>query len=149
MRAVIQRVKEATVRVDGKTVGSIGRGLLVFLGVEKGDGRGDLEYIAKKVVNLRIFEDHKGQMNISLKDVGGEVLLVSQFTLLGDARKGRRPSFERAEEPGRAEELYLALGSMIEREGIRLERGVFRAMMEVELVNDGPVTILLDSRRPF
>ncbi len=149
MRAVIQRVKGARVRVEGRTVGSIGRGVLAFVGVEKGDDRKDLEYMARKIVNLRIFEDQKGQMNLSLKDVGGEVLLVSQFTLLGDARKGRRPSFERAEEPGRAEELYLALGELIEREGIRVERGVFRAMMEVDLVNDGPVTILLDSRKLF
>ncbi len=149
MRAVIQRVKGARVRVEGRTVGSIGRGVLAFVGVEKGDDRKDLEYMARKIVNLRIFEDQKGQMNLSLKDVGGEVLLVSQFTLLGDARKGRRPSFERAEEPGRAEELYLALGELIEREGIRVERGIFRAMMEVDLVNDGPVTILLDSRKLF
>lgn len=149
MRAVIQRVKGARVRVEGETVGSIERGILVFVGVEKGDGGEDLEYMARKIVNLRIFEDEKGQMNLSLKEVGGEVLLVSQFTLLGDARKGRRPSFDRAEEPKRAEELYLSLGDLIEREGIRVKKGVFRAMMEVELVNDGPVTILLDSRRLF
>lgn len=149
MRAVIQRVKEARVRVDGNIVGEIGRGILVFLGIEKGDGTKDLEYLAKKIVNLRVFEDDKGQMNLSVKDVEGEVLLVSQFTLLGDARKGRRPSFERAEEPERARELYESLVRMVRMEGLPVEEGVFRAMMEVELINDGPVTILLDSKKTF
>jgi D-tyrosyl-tRNA(Tyr) deacylase len=137
MRAVIQRVKNACVRVDGKVTGAIGKGLVVFAGVEKGDTEKDAEYIATKVVGLRVFEDTEGKMNLDLKAAGGGLLVVSQFTLLGDLRKGRRPSFDGAEGPQRADM------------GISAAEGVFKAKMEVELVNDGPVTLIVDSRKVF
>ncbi len=149
MRAVIQRVKEACVRVDGKVTGAIGKGLVVFAGVEKGDTEEDAEYIATKVVGLRVFEDTEGKMNLDLKAVGGGLLVVSQFTLLGDLRKGRRPSFDGAEGPQRAEALYRELLKRIEDMGISAAEGVFQAHMEVELVNDGPVTLIVDSRKAF
>lgn len=149
MRAVVQRVSRAEVRVHGEVTGRIGTGFLVLVGVEAGDGDADVAYVADKVAGLRVFEDPGGKMNLSLADVGGAVLLVSQFTLLGDCRKGRRPSFTGAAPPARAEDLYRAVARRIAGAGIPVETGRFRAEMEVELVNDGPVTLLLDSRRRF
>jgi D-tyrosyl-tRNA(Tyr) deacylase len=147
LRAVVQRVTFARVRVDGRTVGEIGRGLLVFAGVEKGDGPDDIKYVAGKVSGLRIFEDDAGKMNVSLAEAGGSVLAVSQFTLCGDCRKGRRPSFDDAEAPASARPIYEALVRELRALNITVETGEFQAHMEVELANDGPVTILLDSRR--
>ncbi len=147
MRAVVQRVTCARVRVDGRVVGEIGPGLLVFAGVEKGDGPGDVQYIGGKVGDLRIFEDTAGKMNLAIADAGGAVLLVSQFTLCGDCRKGRRPSFDDAETPAAARPLYDALVRELRARSLKVETGEFQAHMDVELVNDGPVTILLDSRR--
>jgi len=149
MRAVIQRVKQARVAVEGQTVGEIGPGLLVFLGVEQGDGDGDLEYICSKIAGLRIFEDGQGKMNLPVGDAGGSVLVVSQFTLLGDARHGRRPSFSRAAPPEEGERLYDAAVECLKQAGLRVQTGEFRKRMDVRLVNSGPVTILLDSRRAF
>lgn len=137
----------ARVRVDGRTVGEIGRGLLVFAGVEKGDGADDIKYVAGKVSGLRIFEDDAGKMNVSVADAGGSVLAVSQFTLCGDCRKGRRPSFDDAEAPASARPIYEALVRELRALNLKVETGEFQAHMEVELANDGPVTILLDSRR--
>ena len=147
MRAVIQRVSRAQVDVEGRTVGAIGRGLLALIGVETGDGEGDLDYVLKKVPNLRIFEDEQGKMNLSLLDVKGEILAVSQFTLLGDARGGRRPSFIAAARPETADPLYERLVKGWRELGISVGTGVFGADMQVSLVNDGPVTLLLDSRK--
>ena len=149
MRAVVQRVSEASVRVDGRVVGQIGRGLLVLLGVGMGDAETDAEFLVEKVLNLRIFPDEAGAMNRSLVDVAGELLVVSQFTLYGDARKGRRPSFIDAAPPEEANRLYHHYVEKARASGLRVEEGVFRAMMDVALVNDGPVTILLDSRKGF
>ncbi len=149
MRAVIQRVKEARVKVSGEEISRIGRGFLVLLGVSREDTSEDLAYLARKIANLRIFEDEAGKLNRSIKDIGGEILLVSNFTLYGDCRKGNRPSFDKAASLKEAEKLYLALASRLEEEGIPVKLGRFRAMMEVELVNDGPVTLLLDSRKIF
>jgi D-aminoacyl-tRNA deacylase len=149
MRAVVQRVSEASVRVDGEIVGAIGPGLLVLLGVGQGDGEQDADTLADKCVNLRIFEDENGQMNRSLLDTGGALLVVSQFTLYGDARKGRRPSFIDAAPPDEANRLYRHFVERARGAGITVAEGVFRAMMDVSLVNRGPVTILLDSRRLF
>ena len=149
MRAVIQRVERASVSVEGEIRGQIGAGFLVLIGVEEGDGDADFKYIADKVPNLRVFEDDQGKMNRSLMDVGGEVLAVSQFTLLGDARGGRRPSFIAAARPETADPMYERLVAEWRARGIRVETGVFGAHMKVALVNDGPVTILLDSRRRF
>jgi D-tyrosyl-tRNA(Tyr) deacylase len=147
MRAVIQRVTSARVRVDARTVGAIGPGLLVFAGVEKGDGPDDIKYVAGKVSDLRIFEDADGKMNLSVCEAGGSLLVVSQFTLCGDCRKGRRPSFDGAETPLAAKPLYEGLVSALRSMNLTVETGEFQAHMTVELVNDGPVTILLDSRR--
>jgi D-tyrosyl-tRNA(Tyr) deacylase len=147
LRAVVQRVTFARVRVDGRTVGEIGRGLLVFAGVEKGDGPDDVKYVAGKVSGLRIFEDDAGKMNLSLGEADGAVLAVSQFTLCGDCRKGRRPSFDEAEAPASARPIYEALVRELRALNLKVETGEFQAHMEVELANDGPVTILLDSRR--
>ncbi|MBX6422578.1 D-aminoacyl-tRNA deacylase [Thermosulfurimonas sp. F29] len=147
MRAVIQRVKEATVRVEGKEVARIGRGFLVLVGVEKGDGPGDLDWMAGKIAGLRLFEDEAGRMNHDLSQVGGEVLLVSNFTLCGDCRKGKRPSFDPAERPERARELCEALVKALSQKGLSVKTGVFGAYMQVELINDGPVTVILDSRK--
>lgn len=149
MRAVIQRVEQASVSVEGEIRGQIGAGFLVLIGVEEGDGDADFKYIADKAPNLRVFEDEQGKMNRSLLDVGGEVLAVSQFTLLGDARGGRRPSFITAARPETADPMYERLVADWRARGIRVETGVFGAHMKVSLVNDGPVTILLDSRRRF
>ena len=149
MRAVVQRVCEASVRVDGQVVGQIGRGLVVLLGVGVGDVLEDAALFAEKVLNLRVFADDSGAMNRSLLDVSGELLVVSQFTLYGDARKGRRPSFVDAAPPDEANRLYRHYVEKARASGLRVEEGVFRAAMEVALVNDGPVTILLDSRKGF
>jgi len=147
MRAVIQRVATARVRVDDRIVGEIGPGLLVLAGVERGDQTDDIKYIAGKVKDLRIFEDSAGKMNLSVADVQGAVLAVSQFTLCGDARRGRRPSFDDAETPAAARPLYGAFLDELRALNLRVETGEFQAHMQVELVNDGPVTLLLDSRR--
>lgn len=149
MRAVVQRVSEASVRVDGEVVSRIGRGLVVLLGVGKGDDEGDASSLAGKVLNLRVFPDEAGQMNRSVLDVGGGLLVVSQFTLYGDARKGRRPSYVDAAPPEEASRLYEAFVERVRPSGLDVATGVFRAMMDVSLVNEGPVTILLDSRRAF
>ena len=145
MRAVIQRVSRAAVRVDGVTVGAIERGFLVLLGVTHADGRAEAEWLARKVAGLRIYEDNAGKMNLGLLDVGGAVLVVSQFTLYGDARKGRRPSFTNAARPEQAEPLVDHFATRLREEGLQVETGVFGAMMEVDLVNDGPVTLWLDT----
>src|SRR3970282_496934 len=149
MRAVVQRVSRAAVRVDSKTVGEIGRGLVVLLGIGVGDAPEAAATMAERVATLRIFPDDEGKMNRSVCDVQGAVLAVSQFTLLGDARKGRRPSFIQAAPPEVAEPLYESFLSALRGYGLNVASGVFRAMMEVELVNDGPVTILLDSEKLF
>jgi D-aminoacyl-tRNA deacylase len=149
MRAVVQRVSEAAVNVDGQEVSRIGPGLLVLLGVAQGDGEADLLYLADKVLNLRVFPDEAGHMNRSLLEAGGALLVVSQFTLLGDARKGRRPGFTDAAPPEQANALYRQFVERTRQSGVRVEEGVFRAMMDVSLVNQGPVTLLLDSRKLF
>lgn len=149
MRCVVQRVKEASVTVAGETVGKIGPGYMVLIGVRVEDTEKDVRYMADKVPNLRIFEDAEDKMNLSLKDVGGEILAVSQFTLYGDARGGRRPSFIAAARPEAANELYEQLVASWREQGIHVETGRFRTHMEVGLVNDGPVTILLDSTKGF
>lgn len=149
MRAVVQRVSRASVTVDSRPVGTIGKGFLVLLGVEEGDAETDAAYIVDKISGLRVFEDSQGKMNLSLAEVSGEVLVVSQFTLLGDCRKGRRPSFVKSGDPALAETLYLSVARALEARGHRTETGRFRADMEVELVNSGPVTLLLDSRKLF
>ena len=146
MRAVVQRVRQSSVNVKGETVGKIGRGLLVLLGVAAGDSTDDADFMVNKIVHLRIFEDENGKMNRSLQDVGGEMLVVSQFTLLGDCRKGRRPSFINAAKPDRATELYEYFVKKTGEHGITVQTGQFRAMMEVELINDGPVTLIVESR---
>jgi D-tyrosyl-tRNA(Tyr) deacylase len=145
LRAVIQRVSRAAVRVDGITVGAIDRGFLVLLGVTHADGRSEAEWLARKVAGLRIYEDDAGKMNLGLFDVGGTVLVVSQFTLYGDVRRGRRPSFTDAARPDQAEPLVDYFAARLREEGLHVETGVFGAMMEVELVNDGPVTLWLDT----
>lgn len=147
MRAVVQRVLQANVDVGGTRVSSIGRGLLVLLGVRKGDTAAELEWMADKVLNLRIFDDPDGVMNLSVLDVLGELLVVSQFTLLADSRKGRRPSYIEAASPDEAKGLYEAFCDRLAASGRKVERGVFQAVMAVGLVNDGPVTILLDSEK--
>ena len=149
MRAVVQRVKRASVSVEGQVLASIGTGLLVLLGVAKDDAEADADFLAEKVANLRIFRDAEGKMNLSVKDVGGAVITVSQFTLLGDARKGRRPSYIDACEPERANRLYEYFCAKVREQGLECGSGKFQAMMDVELVNDGPVTMLLDSKRLF
>jgi len=150
MRAVVQRVKRAKVTVDGAVVGEIGAGLCVLLGAGTGDGEADVDYVVNKVANLRVFEDDDGKMNRSVVDIAGSVLAVSQFTLYGDARKGRRPAFTGALEPVAAEALCEQFVAKLRAAGVdRVETGTFRAMMDVELVNAGPVTILLDSRKGF
>ena len=149
MRAVIQRVKSASVTVEGKVVSEIRGGLLVFLGVAQEDTPADVNYMASKIANLRIFEDDEGRMNLSILDVGGEALVVSQFTLYGDCRKGRRPSFIAAARPEKADPLYQAFMDEISRLGVPVKAGIFQAMMDVELINDGPVTMLLDSNKLF
>ncbi|HVR69899.1 MAG TPA: D-aminoacyl-tRNA deacylase [Vicinamibacteria bacterium] len=149
MRAVVQRVAEASVRVEGAAVAGIGRGLLVLLGVGRGDTEKDAEALADRVANLRVFADEQGHMNRSVLEAGGQALVVSQFTLYGDARKGRRPSFIDAAPPEEANRLYEVFSSRLRAAGLRVEQGVFRAAMDVALVNHGPVTILLDSAKAF
>jgi D-tyrosyl-tRNA(Tyr) deacylase len=149
MRIVIQRVARARVRVGEATVGEIGRGLLVLVSVGSADGPRDIEYIAAKLRDLRIFEDDEGRMNRSILDAGGALLVVSQFTLHGDVRKGRRPSFDKAAPPQVARQIYEDLVRVLRGYGLAVETGAFQARMQVELVNDGPVTILLDSERTF
>ncbi|HVG30215.1 MAG TPA: D-aminoacyl-tRNA deacylase [Pyrinomonadaceae bacterium] len=149
MRAVLQRVTRASVRVGGGTVGEIGAGLVVLLGVARDDSEQDARYLAEKIANLRIFDDAQGRMNVSVVEGGGALLVVSQFTLYGDARRGRRPSWAEAAPPEAAEGLYELFVAEARGAGLRVETGSFRKMMEVELVNDGPVTLLLDSRKLF
>ena len=149
MRAVLQRVSEARVRVAEGTVGEIGPGLMVLLGVGHGDSEKDARYLAEKTAALRVFEDDQGKMNLSVAETGGAVLVVSQFTLYGDCRKGRRPGFSAAAPPQRADELYRYYVACLSDLGLKVGTGVFQAEMEVELVNDGPVTLLLDSRKEF
>jgi D-tyrosyl-tRNA(Tyr) deacylase len=146
MKIVLQRVKEARVDIDGKTAGRIGPGLCLLVGVEKGDGEADAEHLARKCVELRIFPDAQGKMNLSLAEAGGDVLAVSQFTLAGSVRKGRRPSFDGAEAPARAAELFAHFVGAAEALGVTVETGVFQALMEVHIVNDGPVTFILESK---
>ena len=146
MRAVVQRVKSSSVAVDNDVIGEIGKGLLILLGVAKADTADNAEYLADKIVNLRIFEDENSKMNRSLLDTGGEMLVVSQFTLLGDCTKGRRPSFVHAAEPDRANELYEHFVEQVRQKGVNIATGQFRAMMDVSLVNDGPVTFIVESR---
>jgi len=146
MRAVVQRVKQSFVKTNGEVVGRIGQGLLVLLGVAKGDHAEDADFLANKIINLRIFEDEDGKMNRSLLEIGGELLAVSQFTLLADCRKGRRPSFIAAAEPEKAIELYEKFVERVRQKGVAVQTGRFRAMMEVALINDGPVTIIIESR---
>ena len=149
MRAVVQRVKKAKVMIGDEKVGEILNGLLIFLGVGLGDTADDANYLASKVAHLRIFSDDEGKMNLSVLEKGGQVLVVSQFTLLGDCRKGRRPSFVRAAEPSIANELYREFVYMLNKKGLYVAEGRFQEMMEVHLVNDGPVTMLLDSAKTF
>jgi D-tyrosyl-tRNA(Tyr) deacylase len=149
MRAVVQRVKESRVEVKGQTVGRIGRGLLIFLGIGDGDTQQDCEYMANKIIHLRIFADQEGAMNLSLENTGGSALVVSQFTLWGDCRKGRRPSFTRAAQPEKARALYEYFIDLLKEKGLSVATGQFQEMMEVYLVNDGPVTLMLDSEKKF
>jgi D-aminoacyl-tRNA deacylase len=149
MRAVIQRVRRAQVTVDGRVVGQIGSGLVVLLGIGKDDSAETAVYLAEKTANLRIFDDANGKMNVSLLESGGAALVVSQFTLYGDVRRGRRPAFDRAAPPQEAKEIYEQYAANLRSLGIRVETGVFQAHMVLELENDGPVTILLDSEKLF
>jgi D-tyrosyl-tRNA(Tyr) deacylase len=149
MRAVLQRVSEARVRVNGEIVGEIGRGLLVLLGVGQGDSAADARFLVEKTAGLRIFEDTQGKMNLSVEETGGAVLVVSQFTLYGDCRQGRRPGFSAAAPPELADTLYQQFVDGLQKRGLPVATGTFQAEMAVELVNDGPVTLLLDSRKEF
>lgn len=149
MRAVVQRASRAKVVVDGSVTGEIGRGLVVLLGVSDADSPTDALFLAEKVAQLRVFSDSEGKMNLSIQEVQGAVLAVSQFTLLGDCRRGRRPSYTRAARPEEAERLYISFVEQLRTMGLKVETGLFGAMMEVELVNDGPVTLLLDSTKLF
>ncbi|MGI6678630.1 MAG: D-aminoacyl-tRNA deacylase [Dehalobacterium sp.] len=149
MRAVLQRVRKAEVSVAGETIGAIGQGLCVFLGVGKEDTQKDGEYLADKIINLRIFPDKEDKMNLSLIDIQGEILVVSQFTLYGDCRKGRRPGFSDAAKPDRGKELYESFVLYLKEKGILVATGIFQAEMLVSIENDGPVTILLDSQKNF
>ncbi len=146
MRAVIQRVSEASVTVDGEVTGQIENGLLVLLGVEQNDSDDDLQHVLKKTIGLRIFDDQDGKMNLAMKDVGGKLLVVSQFTLLGDTKKGNRPGFANAAPPDQANQMYEEFIRRAREQGLDVQTGTFRADMKVRLINDGPVTILLDSR---
>ncbi len=149
MRIVCQRVLEAEVKVEGRQVGKIGRGLLVFLGVGKGDTENDAQFIAEKLVNLRIFPDDAGKMNLSVNDIGGAILLISNFTLHGDCRKGRRPGFDASAEPALAEQLYEKVIALVAEQGVPVQKGAFGEYMQITSLNDGPVTFLLDSTRLF
>lgn len=146
MRVVVQRSKDASVTADGKVTGQIAAGLVLLVGVTHEDTEQDAAYLADKIVNLRIFEDDSEKMNLSIKDAGGQILSISQFTLYGDCRKGRRPNFMEAARPEHAEKIYHHFNSLIREKGIQVETGIFGAMMEVSLVNDGPVTLILDSK---
>lgn len=149
MRAVVQRVSRAKVTVDGEITGEISRGFVVLLGVAESDNQDDVIYTAQKVIGLRVFEDAEGKMNLDLADIGGQMLVVSQFTLLGDCRKGRRPSFIAAARPETADALYRSFVAEVQGQGITVATGRFQTHMDVELVNDGPVTLLIDSRKVF
>jgi len=149
MRAVIQRVDEASVSVEAQVVAQIGRGLLVLVGVENNDTGEDLSFLKRKIVNLRVFDDDAGRMNLAVREVGGSILLVSQFTLHGDTRRGNRPDYTRAAPAERARELYRQLVDDIRAEGIPVESGIFQAMMKIQLINDGPVTLIVDSKKEF
>lgn len=149
MRAVVQRVDYANVEVEGEIVGEIQKGLLVFLGVGEGDSPKDMEYMVDKILGLRIFEDDLGKMNLSLRDINGEILVVSQFTLYGDVRRGKRPSFSSSAKPDMAENLYEEFIKACKEQGIKTQNGVFGAHMNVEIENNGPVTILVDSNKVF
>ncbi|WP_456408977.1 D-aminoacyl-tRNA deacylase [Caldithrix abyssi] len=146
MKVVVQRVKQASVKVDGKTVGQIGKGLLLLIGVDQKDDEEDIAFVADKCVNLRIFEDEQGKMNRSLLEVGGEILAISQFTLLGDTRKGRRPSFINAADPQKGNAFYQKFIERLREHGVKVETGIFGAMMDVELLNYGPVTLIVESK---
>jgi D-tyrosyl-tRNA(Tyr) deacylase len=147
MRIVLQRVKEASVAVEGDVVGRINHGLCLLVGIEKGDGEEDVRFLANKIVELRIFPDEDDKMNLSVRDISGGILAVSQFTLVGSVKKGRRPTFDKAEEPKRAEELFSTFVDRLREYNIHVETGVFAAKMDVKLVNDGPVTFILESHR--
>ncbi len=149
MRSVVQRVSRASVTINGEVVGSIGKGLVVLLGVHADDATTDIKWMADKLIHLRIFEDEEGKMNNSLFDIGGEMLIVSQFTLYGDCRKGRRPGYSTAARPEKAEPFYEQFVDHVQQSGIRTATGKFQAMMDVELVNDGPVTLMVDSFKQF
>lgn len=149
MRAVLQRVTRAQVSVDGEVIGQIGQGLVVLLGVAQGDAQADAEWMAEKVIQLRLFEDAAGKTNLSIKDVAGGLLIISQFTLLADCRNGRRPSFTAAAPPEEANQLYESFVTACRQSGLPVQTGKFRANMQVELVNDGPVTVMLDSKKTF
>jgi len=149
VRAVVQRVSRASVTVASEIVGEIARGFLVLLGVAEGDTTDDADYLAQKIAGLRVFEDSEGKMNLALADIGGAMLVVSQFTLMGDCRKGRRPGFDRAARPEVADPLYQRFVTQVRELGIAVATGKFQAQMDVELINDGPVTLLVDSRREF
>lgn len=146
MKVVVQRVKSASVSVDGRVVGKIGQGLLLLVGVAESDTEADIEFVANKCSELRIFQDNEQKMNLSLLDIGGEILSISQFTLLGDTRKGRRPSFIKAADPAKADEFYRYFNQVLKKRGINVEQGIFGAMMDVELINDGPVTLIVESK---
>jgi len=149
MRCVVQRVLSASVDVENERISSIGKGILIYAGIENGDEQKDIEYMAEKIAGLRIFEDEKGAMNLSVLETGGEALVISQFTLLGDCRKGRRPSFTDAMPPQFAEPMYEKFIQELEKNGLVVKKGKFRASMLINSINDGPVTILLDSRKKF
>jgi|TARA_B100001146_G_C16155209_1_gene423065 D-tyrosyl-tRNA(Tyr) deacylase len=149
MRAVVQRVCSASVTVDGRTVGSIERGLLVYVGVGRGDTDADVAYIVDKILHLRLFADGDGKMNLSVNGVSGSVLVVSQFTLFGDCRRGRRPSYVTASDPETARQQYEAVVAQLRRDGLHVETGEFRTMMQINSINDGPITVLLDSSKMF
>ena len=146
MKVVLQRVKRAAVEINGQVTGEIERGVCLLVGIEKGDSEDDVQHMAKKITELRIFPDEEGKMNLSLLEIRGEVLAVSQFTLAGSVKKGRRPSFDKAEVPQRAEKLFFYLVNLIRRKGVKVETGVFGALMDVHLVNDGPVTFILQKK---
>ncbi len=149
MKAVLQRVQEASVEVDGKTVGRIGKGLVILLGISVEDEQADADYLADKIPQLRIFNDENGKMNLSLNDVGGEILCISQFTLYANTRKGRRPSYIHAAPPEKAQPLYEYFMGQLEKKHLKVERGLFGALMLVKIFNDGPVTIILESKDRF